>query len=84
MRKDIEKLISQITILAIQISNKRDIKISVSFSGYSNSFRVAIIYDNNLNTMEEACSIYTDSMKNADIKQRLKQVKRQLEVLKNE
>jgi hypothetical protein len=84
MRKDIEKLIAEITILAIQISNKSDIKILADFSGYSNSFRVSVIYDNNLDTMEAICIMYMNSMKNASIKQCLKHTKRQLEVLKNE
>lgn len=83
MRKDIEKLISEITILAIQISVKTDKKIFVDYSGHVNLFCVRCC-NNDLDNTVIICNMFMRLMSNAEIKLELKKAKKYLEVLKNE
>lgn len=86
MRKDIEKLISQIQVLAVQISTRTKHDVMMRYYGHVNAITVGFHrngYDSG-SSEEKLCDICMDHHTNAEVKAKLKKAKRTLEALKNE
>lgn len=84
MRKDIEKLINQIQVLAIQISTRTKHDVFLRYYGHVNAINVGIKMNghNSDSPEEKICDMYMDYLTNTEIKTELKKTKRILEELR--
>lgn len=83
MRKDILKLISEIQVLAVEVSNRTKHDVFAYFHGHTNCFEVSICIDGWEESKEFTSSMYCymRMCNNAEIKKQLRRTKRELEKL---
>lgn len=82
MRKDILKLMQEVQVLAIEVSNRTKHDVFVYFYGHVNCFKVEVCIDG-WEEEEKECLMdsYMNHMSNAEIKKQLRRTKRELEKL---
>ena len=84
MRKDILKLISEIQVLAVEVSEKTRHDVFTRFHGHTNNFEVSVCIDGwKKEKSKDKCLIdsYMDLDSNSEIKKQLRRTKRKLKEL---
>lgn len=82
MRKDIQKLISEVQILAIEVSMKTEHDVFTRYAGHTQGFEVGVCFNGFAVEPEEhqLMIVYMDRS-NAEIKKQLRRTKRELKKL---
>lgn len=83
MRKDIQKLIAEVEVLAIEVSMKTKHDVFTRFHGHTNNFEVSVCIDGwkKEKDKDKLIDSYIDLDSNAEIKKQLRRTKRELKKL---
>lgn len=83
MRKDIQKLIAEVQILAIEVSMKTKHDVFTRYAGHTQGFEVGVCFNGFAVEPKERqlMRVYMDLDSNAEIKKQLRRTKRELKKL---
>lgn len=83
MRKDILKLMQEVQVLAIEVSNRTKHDVFVRFHGHTNNFEVSVCIDGwkKEKDKDKLIDSYIDLDGNAEIKKQLRRTKKELKKL---
>lgn len=83
MRKDILKLISEVQVLAVEVSNRTKHDVFARFTGHTNNFEVSVCIDGWKieKDKDKLIDFYFDLDGNAEIKKQLRRTKKELKKL---